>query len=139
MTWPINLGNLECTAAEVANRVVDLANSESMIAFRQLPADDPIKLTLDIAQAQRPVVGRRSVETDLAGTLSYFDGLLHRKNLVRNKRMCNLSGPVKRSTKTARLRRKERSPPGLVLRTPNAPIWRARRLESIERPSTCLA
>ena len=78
-TGPVNLGNpTEITILELAERVIDLAGSQSRIVYRDLPMDDPAKRCPDISLAKaklgwEPTV---SLEEGLKRTLQYFDRLL---------------------------------------------------------------
>ena len=51
VTGPMNLGNPgEFTILELAEKVLELANSESELSFRKLPADDPRQRKPDISR-----------------------------------------------------------------------------------------
>ena len=49
-TGPINIGNPEeHTIQEIAEKIIDLTNSNSQIIFKQLPEDDPKQRKPDMA------------------------------------------------------------------------------------------
>ncbi|MBO0736158.1 MAG: NAD-dependent epimerase/dehydratase family protein, partial [Alphaproteobacteria bacterium] len=79
ITGPINLGNpVETSVAELAELVIDMTGSSSVITRRPLPVDDPVQRCPDITQA-RAVLGWQPVtdlKTGLARTIEYFDTLL---------------------------------------------------------------
>jgi UDP-glucuronate decarboxylase len=72
---PINLGNPgEFTVLELAQKVLRLTGSQSRIAFRPLPSDDPVRRCPDITQA-RIRLGwepRVNLEEGLRQTVAYF-------------------------------------------------------------------
>lgn len=76
---PVNLGNPDETSViEIAQKIINLTNSNSQIVFRSLPADDPLQRKPDISQAQgildwQPKV---SLQEGLTETITYFDQLL---------------------------------------------------------------
>jgi UDP-glucuronate decarboxylase len=76
---PINLGNpTEFTIRELAEKVIELTGSKSLIVYRPLPADDPLQRRPDIAVAQQrlgwmPVT---QIEQGLVKTIAYFEALL---------------------------------------------------------------
>lgn len=79
VTGPINLGSpLEVTIAELAQRVIGLTGSRSTLAYRDLPADDPIQRCPDIslAKSQLDWAPKVSLDTGLKRTIEYFDALL---------------------------------------------------------------
>ncbi len=76
---PVNLGNpQEVTIKELAEKVIELANSNSIIEFRPLPADDPKRRLPDISLAQTEIGFNPQVdlETGLKATISYWRQLL---------------------------------------------------------------
>lgn len=81
VTGPVNLGNHgEFTIRELADTVIELANSKSELVFRPLPEDDPRQRRPDIAKAREllgwePMVQLRE---GLKPTIEYFDDLLRR-------------------------------------------------------------
>lgn len=76
---PINLGNpVEFTILELAEKVLDLTNSDSKLVFKPLPSDDPKQRKPDITRAKKelnwvPSVG---LEEGLKQTVAYFDELI---------------------------------------------------------------
>lgn len=76
VTGPMNLGNpVETTMLELAEKVIELTNSRSELAFQPLPVDDPKQRRPDISKAEeylgwRP---RVSLEEGLRATIEYFD------------------------------------------------------------------
>jgi UDP-glucuronate decarboxylase len=80
-TGPVNLGNPhECTMLELAERVIELTQSNSRIVFKPLPADDPRRRRPDISLARQHLgwQPRVSLEEGLTKTVEYFDDLLRR-------------------------------------------------------------
>lgn len=79
ITGPINLGNTsETSIRELAEAVIRLTGSKSVIVHRELPEDDPRRRRPDITKA-REVLGwtpATSLETGLERTIGYFDRLL---------------------------------------------------------------
>ena len=79
VTGPINLGNPgEFTMLELAELVIELTGSASLLDFKELPPDDPTRRRPDITRAQKdldwePLVPLRD---GLARTIDYFDDLL---------------------------------------------------------------
>ena len=79
VTGPINLGNPgEFTMLELAELVIELTGSASLLDFKELPPDDPTRRRPDITRAQtdldwEPLVPLRD---GLARTIDYFDDLL---------------------------------------------------------------
>jgi dTDP-glucose 4,6-dehydratase len=72
---PVNLGNPEeVTVLELAQLIVRLAGSQSQIAFRSLPVDDPKQRRPDITHARNLLGWQPEVplEDGLARTLEYF-------------------------------------------------------------------
>jgi dTDP-glucose 4,6-dehydratase len=72
---PVNLGNpQEVTVLELAQTIVRLAESKSIIEFRELPIDDPKQRRPDISHA-RSLLGwepKVALEDGLGRTLEYF-------------------------------------------------------------------
>ncbi|HIG01137.1 MAG TPA: SDR family oxidoreductase [Myxococcales bacterium] len=79
VTGPINLGNPgEFTMLELAELVIELTGSASILDFKELPPDDPTRRRPDITRARKdldwePLVPLRD---GLARTIDYFDDLL---------------------------------------------------------------
>ena len=79
VTGPVNLGNpVETTILELAEKIIDLAGSQSEIVFKPLPADDPEKRQPDISLAKNLLGWEPRVPLDegLRNTIAYFEGLL---------------------------------------------------------------
>jgi UDP-glucuronate decarboxylase len=76
---PLNLGNpQETTILELAQLILDIANSRSEIIFKPLPIDDPRRRCPDIRKA-REILGwapRTPLKEGLGYTISYFEALL---------------------------------------------------------------
>ncbi len=74
--YPVNIGNPdEITINELAREIISLTGSKSEIAFRELPAGDPLVRRPDISLASKlldwePKVDRK---TGLSRTLEYFE------------------------------------------------------------------
>lgn len=72
---PINLGNPEeLTILQIAEKIINLTNSKSIIVFKDFPADDPHRRKPDITLAKnklkwQPVV---SLNDGLVKTIEYF-------------------------------------------------------------------
>jgi UDP-glucuronate decarboxylase len=84
ITGPINLGNpVEFTMMELAETVIDLTASKSLIEFKPLPADDPRQRQPDIGLARETLGWRPSIELrdGLRRTITYFDALLRTEGL----------------------------------------------------------
>ena len=72
---PINLGNPQPqTMLELANRIISLTESKSMIVFRDLPSDDPKTREPDISLARDKLGWQPKVDLDdgLQSTITYF-------------------------------------------------------------------
>lgn len=79
-TGPVNLGNpSEFTILTLARKIIDLTGSESEIAFRPLPFDDPSKRQPDISLAKSKLDWSPKVEIDdgLEKTIHYFKQILN--------------------------------------------------------------
>ena len=78
-TGPVNIGNPgEFTILELAEKVIELTDSESKIIFMPLPEDDPLQRKPDITLAfeklkWKPVI---NLENGLIKTIEYFENLL---------------------------------------------------------------
>ncbi len=79
VTGPINLGNThEIRVRELAEEVLGLTGSASMLVFRPLPQDDPMQRCPDITRA-RTTLGwepRVSLREGLSRTVAYFRRLV---------------------------------------------------------------
>jgi len=78
-TGPINIGNpQEMTVAQLAEKIVDLADSQSKIIYKPLPVDDPKVRQPDISLAIEALGWKPLVQIDegLKTTLDYFRSVL---------------------------------------------------------------
>jgi len=79
VSGPVNLGNTgEFTITELAEKVIQLTNSNSNIVFMPLPEDDPIQRRPDITKASNLLGWYPGIPLDigLKRTIEYFDNLL---------------------------------------------------------------
>jgi UDP-glucuronate decarboxylase len=78
-TGPVNLGNPgEFTIKELAEKVIELTGSRSVLSYHPLPSDDPTQRRPDISLA-RSVLGwepKVHLEEGLRRTIAYFDEVL---------------------------------------------------------------
>ncbi|GHU19210.1 NAD-dependent dehydratase [Betaproteobacteria bacterium] len=84
VTGPVNIGNPgEFTMLELANMVLEIANSRSEIVFRPLPADDPKQRCPDIDLAQKTIgwAPKTDLRAGLQKTVAWFDDFLKRESL----------------------------------------------------------
>ena len=78
---PINIGNPnELSILEIAQRVIDLTNSNSQITFEKLPEDDPKQRKPNIEKAKRELGWVPEVGLD-DGLIRTIDDFSHRINL----------------------------------------------------------
>ena len=76
---PMNLGNPDpLTMNELAQEVIDLCSSKSVVVYEKLPLDDPLRREPDISLATKylnwsPAIGRRE---GLQRTIEYFKKVL---------------------------------------------------------------
>ena len=78
-TGPINLGNPnEISILELAQKIIELCNSNSKIVFKELPNDDPARRKPDISLARTNLNWEPKVSLDegLKLTISYFKQLI---------------------------------------------------------------
>jgi len=78
-TGPINIGNPEeHTIQEIAEKIIDLTNSNSQIIFKQLPEDDPKQRKPDISIAKGKInwEPKISLVNGLKQTINYFEKIL---------------------------------------------------------------
>jgi UDP-glucuronate decarboxylase len=78
-TGPVNLGNpVEFSILQLAQKVIELTNSESDIIFAPLPSDDPAQRQPDITLAKKSLdwSPQISLEKGLEKTIAYFGNLL---------------------------------------------------------------
>jgi UDP-glucuronate decarboxylase len=89
---PINLGNTqENTISFLAEKIIELAESNSKIVYHPLPADDPCRRQpcIDLAEKYlhwRPIV---CLEEGLMDTISYFQNFTNHQNLQINPVICS--------------------------------------------------
>jgi UDP-glucuronate decarboxylase len=79
LTGPVNLGNpTEFTILELANMLIKLTVSNSKIAFKPLPQDDPMQRRPDVSVAMRELKWeyKTPLEEGLKKTIDYFKGAL---------------------------------------------------------------
>ncbi len=78
-TGPVNTGNpSEFTIIELAEKVIALTGSKSVVVYKPLPADDPRQRKPDISIAREKLGWEPKVALDegLVPTIAYFDKLL---------------------------------------------------------------
>lgn len=78
-TGPVNLGNpVEFTVRELADLVLELTGSRSVLSFQPLPQDDPTQRRPDISLAGQALdwSPRVALREGLQHTIAYFDALL---------------------------------------------------------------
>ena len=76
---PMNIGNpSEFTILELAEKVINLTDSQSKIIYEALPSDDPKQRQPDITQARQVLdwEPKYSLDEGLKPTIAYFDKLL---------------------------------------------------------------
>jgi len=76
---PVNLGNpVEYAIMELAQKIIDMVNSNSRIVYNALPPDDPIRRKPDISMAQKELNWNpsTSLEEGLKKTIDYFDSII---------------------------------------------------------------
>lgn len=79
---PVNLGNpTDMTVRQLADVIIQMTGSKSLLAFEDLPVDDPKVRCPDITKARRQLgwEPRVSLEEGLGQTISYFRAQLARK------------------------------------------------------------
>ena len=79
VTGPINLGNpTEFSIAELAESVIEITGSSSVIKKMPLPQDDPKRRqpNIDTARATLDWEPKLSLDEGLRHTIEYFDSLL---------------------------------------------------------------
>jgi UDP-glucuronate decarboxylase len=79
MTGPVNLGNpAEITILELAETVVEMTGSNSVLTFQPLPHDDPRQRKPDIGRAMATLGWQPKIRLrdGLRRTIDFFDGLL---------------------------------------------------------------
>ena len=76
---PVNIGNPnEFTVLELAEKIIELTNSNGKIVFRELPIDDPLQRKPDISIAQNKLdwAPKIQLEEGLQKTINYFSELV---------------------------------------------------------------
>ena len=76
---PVNIGNpAEFTILQLAQIIIRLTNSTSMIEFQPLPADDPVQRKPDITLAREKIdwSPQIALEEGLSSTIKYFRDVL---------------------------------------------------------------
>jgi UDP-glucuronate decarboxylase len=78
-TGPVNTGNpIEFTIKELAETVVQLTNSKSIISYEDLPSDDPTQRCPNISLAKEKLDWEPKIQLEegLKKTIPYFSKLL---------------------------------------------------------------
>jgi UDP-glucuronate decarboxylase len=78
-TGPVNIGSpSEFTMLELAEKVIELTDSKSEIAFQPLPQDDPLQRQPDIDLAKKELGWEPStnLEDGLKKSITYFKNVL---------------------------------------------------------------
>lgn len=76
---PVNIGNPgEYTVKELAEKIIQMTNSNSKIIYEELPSDDPVKRKPDITLAKNTLgwSPKFSLDTGLKYTIEYFKNVL---------------------------------------------------------------
>jgi UDP-glucuronate decarboxylase len=79
ITGPINLGNpFEFTIKQLAEKVIALTGSRSVLSYHPLPGDDPLQRKPDIRLAQSQLAWEPSIQLEegLRRTIAYFEQFL---------------------------------------------------------------
>ena len=82
VTGPINVGNpYEFTIKELAEKIVELTDSNSELIYKPLPGDDPVRRNPDISKAKDKIGWEPVIQLDegLKKTIPYFENLLNAK------------------------------------------------------------
>ena len=83
-TGPVNLGNPgEFTILELAEKIIKMVGSDSVIDFRTLPSDDPRQRKPDITLAREKLGWNPEIalEAGLVPAIKYFKSLKYDKTL----------------------------------------------------------
>lgn len=78
---PVNLGNPgEFTILELAQKIIELTESQSQIVFKELPKDDPVRRKPDISLAKEKLNWEPLINLDsgLKETINYFQSRLQK-------------------------------------------------------------
>ena len=78
-TGPVNTGNpIELSIKDLAEKIIKLVNSNSVITYKDLPSDDPIQRKPDITLAKETLGWSPQIQLEegLNKTIPYFEGLL---------------------------------------------------------------
>jgi len=79
-TGPVNLGNpVEVSVNDLANKIIKMTGSKSMIRYLPLPEDDPMQRQPDISLAKKELNGwepKIELEEGLINTIDYFKNKL---------------------------------------------------------------
>jgi UDP-glucuronate decarboxylase len=78
MIGPVNIGNPgEYKIIELAEKIIQLTNSQSKIIFRPLPQDDPMQRCPDISMAEKELgwTPKVQLEEGLLRTINYFKSI----------------------------------------------------------------
>jgi UDP-glucuronate decarboxylase len=95
---PVNLGNpVESTMLELAEKIIAITRSSSVIEFRPLPSDDPARRCPDITMARTYMNWQPKVSLDegLERTIDYFQRLYEEPH-TGDRALDNLLSPVVR-------------------------------------------
>ncbi len=78
-TGPVNVGNpAEFSIIELANKIINLTNSNSELIYKDLPSDDPTQRQPDISLAKKRLGWKPTIDLEegLQKTISYFAKLI---------------------------------------------------------------
>ncbi len=79
LTGPINLGNpQETRILDLAKKIIEMAGSDSKIAFKPLPENDPVRRRPDTTKAKQLLEWQSTIclEEGLEHTISYFSDMM---------------------------------------------------------------
>jgi UDP-glucuronate decarboxylase len=79
-TGPVNLGNpVEFTVKELAEKIIKLTRSNSILEYLPLPEDDPVQRCPDISLAKKVLDWEPEIklEEGLQKTIAYFEDLMN--------------------------------------------------------------
>ena len=79
ITGPVNLGNPdEFTMQELAEKILEMTGSNSVISYKSLPQDDPLQRQPDISLAKKLLDWQPKISLDrgLAKTITYFENVI---------------------------------------------------------------